>query len=50
MHDYECPQCGFTSTGWPSEAAAARRGDAHQTEHETGIAMPELADFRTQED
>jgi hypothetical protein len=44
-HDYECPDCGFTSTGWPSAEARDARGMQHLDEHETGVAMPELADF-----
>lgn len=44
MHDYTCPDCGFTSTGWPTKKAAAERGKQHQTEHETGEPAPELAD------
>jgi hypothetical protein len=44
MADYTCKDCGFTSTGWPTKKAATERGDQHQTEHETGDSMPELAD------
>jgi hypothetical protein len=29
---------------WPTKAAADRRGKQHQTEHDTGDPMPELAD------
>lgn len=36
--------CGFTSTGWPSKAAAKKRGAEHEAEHATGEAMPELVD------
>lgn len=46
MADYECPDCGFASTDWPTKKAAEARGKAHQTEHETGVPMAELADFQ----
>lgn len=49
MADYVCPDCGFASTDWPTKKLANDRGKQHQTEHETGKPMPELADFRTQE-
>lgn len=42
MHDYECPDCEFVSTGWPTKKAAGERGQQHQAEHETGEPMPEL--------
>jgi hypothetical protein len=44
MADYTCKGCGFTSTGWPTKKAADSRGKQHQTEHETGDPMPELAE------
>lgn len=42
--DYECPECGWTTSGWASKKAAEARGAQHQAEHETGEAMPELKD------
>ena len=42
MADYVCPDCGFESVGWPTKAAAKRRGEQHQAEHETGAPAPEL--------
>jgi hypothetical protein len=42
-HDYECPECEFISTGWPTKKAATARGRQHKAEHETGEPMPELA-------
>lgn len=45
MADYECPDCDFTSTGWPTKKAANARGKQHAAEHETGDPMPELVDF-----
>jgi hypothetical protein len=57
MHDYECPldvrgvkwakgspvaRCGFVSRGWPSKAAAVKRGKEHEAEHESGKPMREL--------
>lgn len=41
-HQYVCPDCGFTSYGWPDQESADARGERHQTEHETGEPMPEL--------
>ena len=32
-------ECGFHSRGWPSEALAAERAEAHSNEHETGELM-----------
>jgi hypothetical protein len=37
--DYECPDCDFTSTGWPTKKAANARGKQHQTEHTDGDPM-----------
>lgn len=45
MADYECRECGFTSTGWDTKKASTARGKQHQAEHESGEPMPELADF-----
>lgn len=46
--DYECPQCEFTSTGWPLKKVAAARGEHHGAEHAHGTLMPSLEDFRAE--
>lgn len=45
-YGFECGRdgCGFTSTGWPTEAAALERQQQHEDEHDTGSPMPELVD------
>jgi len=35
VHDYECPGCGFVSSGHATKKAAAERGREHKSEHET---------------
>lgn len=42
-HDFVCGDCGFKSMSWPTKTAADARGKQHEVEHETGVAMPELA-------
>jgi len=49
LWDYACPQCPFTSTGWPSKKVAAARGGQHADEHLGGIAMSSLDEFRTEQ-
>ncbi len=44
-HDYECPDCGWTSTGWPTKKQRDERGRQHRDEHATAEPMPELVDF-----
>jgi hypothetical protein len=57
--DFACPGvigdfCGepaadapnFTSTGWPTKAAATARGQQHFDQHKSGAPMQELHDFR----
>lgn len=34
----------WTSTGWPTKAAAEARAAEHGAEHESGTPAPELAD------
>lgn len=46
MPDFTCPDCGFTSTGWPTKKAADARGKQHANEHETGELMDDLHTFR----
>lgn len=43
-YTFTCADCGFVSSGWPMKSAATKRGEEHAREHETGEAMPELAD------
>jgi hypothetical protein len=45
-HDYACPMCEFTSTGWPSKTHATSRGKQHENEHATGELMQPLHEFR----
>ena len=45
MHDYECPECGFASSGWSTKKARDERAKQHKAEHETGEPMPELIEF-----
>ena len=45
-YDFECADCDFTSTGWPTKKAATARGQQHKDEHESGAPMPELDTFR----
>lgn len=53
--DFVCDEprgCGipggtpFPSTGWPTKKIAEARGAQHKREHQEGVPMPELAEFR----
>ena len=46
--DFQCPQCKFTSTGWPLKKIATARGEHHVAEHAHGTLMPSLDAFRAE--
>jgi hypothetical protein len=46
-YDAQCA-CGFTSSGWELKKNAQARIDQHDLEHQSGLPMPELHDFRAE--
>lgn len=53
-YDFVCPRpagCGgddgpFQSTRWPTKKVAAERGAQHLAEHDEGVLMQDLGEFR----